>query len=213
MIQEKNSKKFTKDVTRKRILDASIKIFSLHPYHAASIRMIGKEGGFDHPLVNYYYPTKADLFEAVMKHVCDEFYRENISWYNGLMEISLEKGFPRYLERMIKYNMEHPSFLRIVSLNLSQSGKVDSIPGYDQIIDILAKARETFENNVAIKASPEKTGMFINSFNALMVSFLGAGYSQAKVIGLYPGSTEYREWVKNAFYYLFIDHLRDLIKG
>ncbi len=52
--------------TRKKILDASKKVFGENPYHSASIRNIGKEAGIEHPLINYYFPAKADLFEAVI---------------------------------------------------------------------------------------------------------------------------------------------------
>ena len=49
------NKKPSKKVTRLKILKAARKVFAQRAYHAASIRMIGKEAGIDHPLISYYY--------------------------------------------------------------------------------------------------------------------------------------------------------------
>jgi AcrR family transcriptional regulator len=48
--------------TVERILRSARKIFSEHPYHTASIRMIGNDAGLNYPLIAYYFSTKAALF-------------------------------------------------------------------------------------------------------------------------------------------------------
>lgn len=53
----------------------------------------------------------------------------------------------------------------------------------------------------------------MNSFNAIMVTFLGSSYSQAKIVGMIPDSKEYREWVINAMTCMFINRLRFLMFG
>ena len=50
--------------TRLKILKAARKVFAQYAYHAASIRMIGKEAGIDHPLISYYFPSKANSYYA-----------------------------------------------------------------------------------------------------------------------------------------------------
>ena len=87
--EKKNPKS---EKTRHKILGAACKVFAKHPYNSASIRMVGKEGGFDHPLITYYFPTKADLFEAVVAEVCEEFYQANISWFEGLEGLPPRQG-------------------------------------------------------------------------------------------------------------------------
>jgi len=87
-----NEKAAKSEVTRERILRAARKVFAEHPYNAASFRMIGREGGFDHPLINYYFPRKADLFEAVVVEICEEFYQANISWFEGLEGLPPRQG-------------------------------------------------------------------------------------------------------------------------
>lgn len=54
--------------------------------------MIGKAAGIDHPLVNYYFPTKAVLFEEVIKQVTDEYYQADLSWFDGLDKLAPRLG-------------------------------------------------------------------------------------------------------------------------
>ena len=60
------NRKPAKKVTRLKLLKAARKIFAQYAYHVASIRMIGKEAKIDYPLISYYFPSKAVLFEAVL---------------------------------------------------------------------------------------------------------------------------------------------------
>ncbi|MBW2177693.1 MAG: helix-turn-helix transcriptional regulator, partial [Deltaproteobacteria bacterium] len=73
-------KKPAKKATHLKILKAARKIFAQYAYHAASIRMIGKEAGIDHPLISYYFPSKAILFEAVLADIVQEWHKANVTW-------------------------------------------------------------------------------------------------------------------------------------
>jgi AcrR family transcriptional regulator len=87
-------------------------------------------------LINYYYPSKAELFIEMMQEICDEFYRANGSWFEGMEGKSLEEGFKLFIKQMVDYNFNHFELLRIISLNLSLAGKVDETPGYGLLTDI-----------------------------------------------------------------------------
>ncbi len=50
--------------TAVKILTAAKMIFSEHPYHTASIRMVGDAAGLNYQLIIYYFSSKAQLFEA-----------------------------------------------------------------------------------------------------------------------------------------------------
>ncbi len=58
----KAKSKGKKKETRDKILNAASQIFASYPYHTASIRMIGKQAEIEHPLISYYFASKADLF-------------------------------------------------------------------------------------------------------------------------------------------------------
>jgi AcrR family transcriptional regulator len=205
-------KKATKgEVTRERILLAARKVFAEHPYNAASFRMIGKEGVFDHPLINYYFPRKADLFEAVVMEICEEFYQANLACFEGLETMLPGEGFSLYLDRFLDFNIENPEPLRIIMLNVAQVDRLDKIPGYQHIPEVMARTRKTFEERANLKASPKDIGMFQNSFNALVFFYLGASSCQAEILGMNPSSDEYLRWVKDTLMYLFLPRLEKLI--
>jgi len=199
------------EVTRERILRAARKVFAEHPYNAASFRMIGREGGFDHPLINYYFPRKADLFEAVVVEICEEFYQANIACFEGLEKMLPREGLSLYLNRFLDFNIENPEPLKIIMLNVAQVDRLEEIPGYQHIPEVMARTRRTFEKRANLKASPKEIGMFQNSFNALVFFYLGASTCQAEILGMDPGDPEYREWVKDTLMYIFLPRLEGLI--
>ena len=53
---------------REAILLAAEKLFSMHGYHAVSIRQIAEEAGVPLALVGYYYGPKHELFHAIFEH-------------------------------------------------------------------------------------------------------------------------------------------------
>ena len=94
-----NKKGRQKKSTREKILEAATQVFADYPYYTASIRMIGKAAEIDHPLINYYFPTKAALFEEVLKISTEKYYLANISWFDGLAKLGPEKGLSLYIDR------------------------------------------------------------------------------------------------------------------
>ena len=101
-----------KSQTRDAILAAATRIFAAYPYHTASIRMIGKAAGIDHPLINYYFPTKAALFEAVLKAETENYYLANIEWFSGVIGLGPEKGLSIYIDRFFAFALENPEVLQ-----------------------------------------------------------------------------------------------------
>jgi len=201
------------ELTRSRILQAARTVLAQHPYSEASFRMIAKEGGFDHPLINYYFPYKSDLFEAVVVEICEDFYHANISCLEGLRGMTPREGFSLYIDRFLEFNLENPEPLRIIMLNIAQVDRLEEVPGYRHIPDMLARTRSTFEESVPLRASPEEVGMFLGSYNALVILLLGADSCQAQILGLEPGSAAYLAWVKQTLLYIFLPLLEGLIAG
>jgi len=199
------------DITRFKIMKAAIQVFSEHPYHAASMRMIGKLGGFEHPLIHYYFPTKADLFEAVVVELCEEYYAANLSWFDGLESLPPAEGLSIYLDRFLDYNLSHPEPLRIIALNAAQIDRLAEIPGYQHIPRLLSRIRATFQENANLRAPEKDIEMFINSFNSLSIFYLGSAACQAEVLGMDPNCPDYKTWVKNTMTFVFLPLLTKLI--
>lgn len=197
--------------TREAILQAAAKVFSDHPYSAASIRMIGKEAKIEHPLINYYFPTKAALFEAVLEAAADEYYRANRSWFQGLEGLDPETALSLYLDRFLDFAMKHPKPLRIIALNLVQPEETGIIPGYQRIQLLFTKMTQTFMTAAQLQGSKSRIEMLTTNFNTLAINYLGAGTYYAGILGLDPGSPEYVEWVKESLTFMVLPRLKQLL--
>ncbi len=192
-------------------MTAAKKVFARLPYHAASMRMIGKEGGFNHELIRYHFPNKAKLFETIMHDICEDFYRSNISFLEGITELSVEDGFSKYLDRFLAHHYRNPEALRIIVLNMVITAEPESIPGYRHIPEMLSSTRKTFQEKIPICASDAEVERFLSGFNNLLLHLLGADYCQASILGLKNTDRKYREWVKATLQEIFLPHLQRLI--
>ena len=199
------------DITRDRIISAAITVFARLPYQAASMRMIGKEGGFNHELIRYHFPNKAGLFETILHDICDDFYRFNTSFLAGLSGMNVEESFSLYIDRFLAHHFQNPEALRIIVLNMVITDKPESIPGYRHIPEMLSRTRITFKEKIPISASDREIEGFVSGFNNLLLNLLGAGYCQASILGLKHTSIKYRKWVKTTLLEIFLPHLKRFI--
>ena len=206
---EKTEKK--SDITRDRIITGAKKVFARLPYQAASMRMIGKEGGFNHELIRYHFPNKAGLFETILHDLCDDFYNSNISFLDELSKMDAKEGFSLYIDRFLAHHFRNPEALRIIVLNMVMTDKPKNIPGYRYIPEMLSSTRRTFKEKIPIIASDRELEIFISGFNNLLLHLLGAGYCQASILGLKHTSIEYRAWVKTTLLEIFLPHLKRLV--
>ncbi|HEX2622883.1 MAG TPA: TetR/AcrR family transcriptional regulator, partial [Phototrophicaceae bacterium] len=56
----------TADERRKQVLAAALQVFAVHGYHGSSTATIAKEAGISHSYLFKLYPTKEDMFIAVV---------------------------------------------------------------------------------------------------------------------------------------------------
>lgn len=199
--------------TRKKILGAARVVFSNHPYHVASIRMVGKEGGVDHPLISYYFPNKEMLFEAVVVEMIDEFNSFQFSLYDGLDQFSIEEGLSMFIDKMMAFHFKSPQLFRTLMQNTAHVEKIDDIPGLPLLIEFIAKFMEIFQENISVNISTGEIGKLVYSFSALLINYLGAGSSYATVLGMEINSPEYRNWVKDTMNLLFLPLIQKMIRS
>ena len=201
-----------KKSTREKILEAATGVFSDYPYHTASIRMIGKAAKIDHPLINYYFPTKAELFEEVLKIATEKYYMANISWFEGVTELGPTKGLALYIDHFMDFALKHPKALRIITLNLVPAEKSEIIPGYLQIQNFFAKTSHTFTQAVPLRGSKQDIEILTMSFNTLAINYLGASTYYAGILGMKPLSHQYMKWVKDSLIYMILPRLKQLLE-
>jgi TetR/AcrR family transcriptional regulator len=199
------------DVARKRILEAAREVFSKHPYNAASIRMVAKAGNFDHPLIHYYFPTKARLFEAVIEDLYEKFSEFVKGCYDGLELISPRAGLALFIDRYVEFFRGHPAALKILMQNIAQIDTAENSPGLKYIPVFHTRFRKSFEKKVRLKAASEEVERFVYSFSALANNYLGAGNCYALALGMHPESAEYSKWVKDTLLAVFVPPLTRMI--
>ncbi len=199
------------EATRERILTAARIVFARHQYHAASLRMVAKEGGFEHGIIRYHFPSKAELFKTVLSGICEDIYHANVSWLDKVKGMPPREGLTLYVECFLAYNAKKPETLRILVQHVSQMDAPASIPGYECITELLVDTRQTLIEKLALQDSDGRVQRFQDSFNALLLYYLGAGPCQALILGMDPTGKPYQKWVKETMVSLFLPLLESII--
>jgi TetR/AcrR family transcriptional regulator len=196
---------------QERIIKAARKVFSRHPFKAASTRLIAREARLDHPLIHYYFGCKEKLFDAVSAAIYEEYSQANRSWLAGLDRKLPAEGLSIYLDRMIDYTIKNPEALQIIFLNMLQDERRREFPGLHYFRLHMDQVRVAVEGTIPIQGERPDFEMFIHCFNNMVISLLGARKSQALVLNLDPDSAAYKKWVKDALFTLFLPWLTKLI--
>jgi AcrR family transcriptional regulator len=199
------------DITRETILSAARKVFATHTYNAASLRMIAKEGNFDHAIIRYYFPNKAVLFETVMIEACEKFCNANLKCLEGLEKANPTKGFSLYIDRVIDQSFNIQDVLKLFIQNITHIDTPESIPGYKHIPDAIEKIKTSFEENIPLKAPEEEIAMFVYGFVNLLINYLGANNCMSQLVNMGHESKKYRKWVKDSLMTLFLPSLKRLL--
>jgi AcrR family transcriptional regulator len=211
--KDKKKKPAKKKATRLKILKAARKVFAQRAYHAASIRMIGKEAGIDYQLIGYYFQSKAELFEAVLADIVQEWDKANEAAFVGLEKMSPEAGLALYLDRMIGYSRKHSYAGRVYLLNMVQAQDEEAIPGYQAIRTFFERTIAIFKDRIPLQASDRDIEIFRQGFNTLILSYLGAQSYYAAILGMDADSSKYEKWLKDMLMALFLPHLKQLMAG
>ncbi|SHI63007.1 transcriptional regulator, TetR family [Desulfatibacillum alkenivorans DSM 16219] len=194
------------EVAREKILKAARTVFSKHPYHAASIRMIAREGGFDHPLIHYYFPTKADLFGEVAREMFEEF-KETRDWLaEGLEKVDPLEITGVFIGRALTRAFANLEPLGVLTQNLAQTSNIEEIPGYHYIPEVFGMVRKSFVEKFPAWISEKEADQLIYSFTSLLFMYVGTS-CQAQVMRMDFHSFEYREWVEETLVGMFRPHV------
>lgn len=207
----KKKKKDTKQ-TRQAILDAAVQVFAKKSYTAASIRMIANQGGVPHALIRYYFPCKADLFDAAVQTICTELYRVSEQAILEVRTMERAPGFSLYVRRLIEFSRQTPWTFRILLLNLSAE-TVETVPGRTRFIATVESVREQLARSLSFQGSLEELCRFTDSFNALLFYYLGTPESAAWLLHLDPDSEAYYQWVHQTLVGIFLPALDNLLQG
>ncbi|MCP4749869.1 MAG: TetR/AcrR family transcriptional regulator [Proteobacteria bacterium] len=203
--------KGNKKETRDKILKAARQIFSSYPYHTASIRMIGKLAGIEHPLISYYFPSKADLFRSVMEELIENRYQEERRWLEIAKTMKTARGFSVFLDNVLDHYRRHPEVFHIVSLNMVQSVDSEPIPGYDLIKNFMQASIRNFTEIVDLSVPDHEVEMFARAMSMQLIGFLGGANYFASLMNMDPDSIPYYNWVKDTLLYTLLPRLEQMV--
>ena len=199
------------EATRRRILDAARKVFSEHPYHAASVRMVGKAGGFDHPIIHYYFPKKAGLFESVIEELVLEFRKFMKTWFDDLDAYSPSKGLSIFIDRLIYFHLENKNLFRTIMQNTAHVENFDQFPASAQYAVFHENVLKTFREKIHHNAPDEEVSKFVYSFTVTATNYLGASSTYARFLGMEGECEAYWTWVKETMHYFFLPRMERII--
>jgi AcrR family transcriptional regulator len=167
--------------------------------------MIANKAGVDHPLIIYYFSTKAVLFETVLKDLIEQHRQAMPGWFIGLREMELVDALSTYLDRALSFHFEHPEMFRITLLNMTQSVKKGGmVPGYQLIQDIFNMWANGFSRSSRFNITPEQIVPFIRCISLLMINLIGAREYHAEIQGMDPKSDAYLRWVKKQIMFIVV---------
>jgi len=197
--------KAAKEPKKEKILKAAKKVFCHYPYSTASMRMIANEARVDHPLIIYYFSTKAALFEIVLKDLIEQHRQAMPGWFFGLREMGLVDGVSTYLDRALGFHFENPEIFRIILLNMTQSVKKgEMVPSYQLIQDIFNMWADGFSGRPPFNIEPEQIVSFIRCIGLLMLNLIGAREYHAEIQDMDPKSDAYLRWVKKQIMFITV---------
>ena len=78
MVQKKTS-----DERREQVIEAAVKEFAAHGYHATSTSSIAKRAGISQPYIYALFPNKREVFLAADRHVVDRIRRAFLDAVRG----------------------------------------------------------------------------------------------------------------------------------
>lgn len=194
-----------KEVKKEKILKAAKKVFSLHPYASASMRMIAQEARIDHPLIIYHFSNKAILFETVLQDLIEEYKQAIPDWFLVSREMDVADGVSEYLDRALGFHFKHPELFRIILLNMTQSIKKGGmVPGYQLIQDIFKIWVSGFSRRSRLQIEPDQIVSFMRCMSLLMINLIGAREYHAEIQGMDPESDAYLKWVKKHIMFIVV---------
>ena len=197
------------EVTKKMILEAARRVFEKQPYQSATLRMIGKEGGFHFTLINHYF-SKAQLFEAVAAQSLQELFDAFTGWINGLENLTPGKGLSLFLDRALHYLFQQPGAMLLLIHNISMEGGRVSIPGFDVFTSYVANTGNKMIQDFPLAAGKEQVVMWVHSLINMLISLVGFSSYHGKVLDMDPSQEAYRKWVKDCLMYCFLPPLRSM---
>lgn len=197
------------EVTREEILKAARSVFTKHPYDAASLRMIGKQGNMDFTLIHHYFPTKEALFREVAKVLFDEVWKKAHLWHEGLtFDTTIYNGLSITQDRALDCFFHNRDTISFAMQNIANIElPADAMPG----VKYFTKYMDEILIYSPIPKLKNKVKMWYIGLTGHYLYFIGASQYFARMLGMDPDSMAYKKWIKDTNVFIHYPVLRRLV--
>lgn len=195
------------EITRRRIIDAARKVFAVYPYDRATIRMIGQVGGFDFSRIHHMFPTKAELFEAVIQENFNAFMGTIADWQAGTDGMPPAEVFVHYLEKGLSYCFENRETLGMLVVNIAHYENYRKLSGFPFMARVHANMLEMIKQSAPPGVPYERVSSWLYTIVMMGYTFAGAPGYPARLMRLEPDSADYRQRVFETLCYVFMPAL------
>jgi len=112
----------SRENSTQKILAAAMAVFAADGPKAATVDEICRRAGLNKRMVYHYFASKEGLYEEVLKIVYRQFLSLEVSL--GSMLLPAEELLERLVRSYYQFLQEHPSFVRLISYENLNDGRV-----------------------------------------------------------------------------------------
>ncbi len=100
-------------ITKKKLLDAGVKLFSKLGYIGASLRQIEAEAKVQRNLIIYHFGSKDDFWKACMEHIFQPFIGTTLPEILSIQHEEPEQRLRELIKLYVRASAEHPEIHQI----------------------------------------------------------------------------------------------------
>lgn len=202
----KGNRKVKKN-TRERIMDAAEDLFAERGFEAASLGDVADRVGIRQPSIFQHFPTKKDLYIAIMARVMDPWFEALNKLADEISTVETSRSMTR---RWVTYLAHHPNLARLI-----QQAALTNDWQLDLLVERWFKQSTDRVNEFNLGASdywqhgPEKAPWIVMALNNMMLGYVTMSHLYEKLFGFDPLSEDAIE-TQIDFFFTFTE--RGLVK-
>ena len=145
--------------TRQKIIDTALELFARQGFDGTATRQIAREAGITEGLIFYYFPTKTDLLNAILKH--QSFVGEIRSLLNNVEEQPVTEVLRKLADGWLRTLRRETAITLVLFSTAQTNAKVDLVlrrlinEGVSQLAEFFAARIQANElrNDLPTKSS------------------------------------------------------------
>jgi len=169
--------------------------------------MIGHVGRFDFSRIHHMFPTKAELFKAVLQENFSKFLATVSNWQEGTSGMSPAEVFVHYLQKGLTYCFENRETLGVLVVNIAHYENFEDISGFPYMAGVHANMLEMVKQSAPPGVPYEKVSNWLYTIIMMGYTFAGAPGYPARLMNMDPDSAGYRRRVFEILLYVFMPAL------